>query len=224
MSTLGGALAQIRRQMGCTQVQFASLLGVSQTTVSAREADTANVPASDLQLLAKRTGMTVVATELGWSVADVSLFESPRTAEPVTIDVSPSSRAGLRIFGDVGAGGPATVYDEDVRCDPSHELARHSDYLMRVHGDSMEPLLLDGDIIGVSRHSPFYNGDVVVLEETGDNSHQVKVFWGERANGTVVFGSYNPTHQPEVYSRGAFRVIGTVWGVWRPGHVKARAF
>lgn len=250
MQTLGQALVDLRRQAGLSQEDVARIVERSQPVVSLREAGRSQIPASDLAKLAAASGLTIVATPHGWGVvraaggaddltARLKAFGS--TEDPSMPEITLQIKAGLPVHPrrdhaldpdedapfslpllGRAAAGPGSWNDEaelETVSVASRWLTR-LDGAILVHGDSMEPLLRDGDLVGVRLHEDYEVGDVVVAV-AGAGECIIKVFGG-LVNGLVVLNSANLAHPPVVGAPDQLDIQGVAYGLLRAERLRVR--
>ena len=69
------------------------------------------------------------------------------------------------------------------------------DGLVNVRGDSMEPLLEHGDVVGLRKVESIREGDVIIAQHLGDDTIYIKVYGGHNEeSGTVYLLSINPSY------------------------------
>ncbi len=142
MTDLPTALVAARQRSGLSQTQLAERLGVRSSTVSRREAGALQVLAPDLVRLAQALGVRFAVGQDGWELLEP---EPPFTPNPDR-DGDVGGRLGVPGLG-LGAAGSGVLNERpDGRTlDLDREWLRHVDGLADVRGDSMQPVLYDGD-------------------------------------------------------------------------------
>ena len=83
-----------------------------------------------------------------------------------------------------------------VPCDKMKGI--NPDFVVEVHGDSMEPDITDGSLIAVQKSAEIKNGDMVVV--VYDNRALVKKIFFQ--NGVVTLQSLNPRYAPIMIKKG----------------------
>lgn len=149
-------LKALRKDRGMTQKQMAEKLFVTQATVSAWECGVAMPDGNKLQSLAQILNVTVS-----------SLIGDDTKSIGVTIPV----------LGRVQAGIPIEMISEilDYEEIPS-DMAERGDYFgLLVRGDSMNPRILDGDVVIVRCQPDVENGDIAVVAVNGDSATVKKI-------------------------------------------------
>ena len=110
----------------------------------------------------------------------------------------------LPLVGVVGAG-PFDILNEDawdekrtVQARLLAERPKRECVAMEVMGDSMEPYLLEGDVLVVHRQSYAVNGNIIVAYDPALNGYTVKRY---KQNGDkVILEPYNGQYAPMVYN------------------------
>ncbi len=83
--------------------------------------------------------------------------------------------------------------------DIGHDMAKQGEYFaLKVHGDSMEPRIQDGDIVIVRKQKEIENGDVAVVT-VGDSEASVKKI--VKYEGGITLIPYNPKYDPVPYTK-----------------------
>jgi repressor LexA len=123
----------------------------------------------------------------------------------------PGSQVRLPVLGRVPAGFPVEAIEhaeDNLVLDKS--LAQGADFILRVHGDSMAPDILDGDRVLVKRCPLAENGQTVIAH-VGDDAATVKRL--RREGREAWLEPTNPAYKP---IRGKpFKVVGRVLGLVR---------
>ncbi len=121
------------------------------------------------------------------------------------------SKEGLPILGSVPAGVPAEALENpEERLSLDGTLAKDADFFLRIKGDSMEPELLDGDLVIVRKVQTAEDGDLVVARiDQGDATAKrfrrtSREVWLEPANA-----KYKPIREKP------FTIIGRIVGMAR---------
>jgi len=212
---VGRLLRLLRLRGGLEQHKLASLLGVSQPTISRWEAGL-GAPSPDQAQAWVSACRDAVGDALATEVADaVGLALRDGGAEDVAGIDAQLRRLTMKVAGggtgaydqlipyyaDVAAGigeaqeqravprqqlsVPREVYERDPGC-----------YALRVSGDSMAPQLLDGDLVVVSPAAPLLDGCIVAayIEPDGDVVKVYRVLPG----GVVVLQPVNPAYESVV--------------------------
>lgn len=191
----------MRMSRNMTQRDLAKALGVSSSTIAMYEtarrepnietmealADTFNVPLSSI------TG------------------NNKPTLPPGLIPISDLQRHRIPVLGSMAAGEP--IYDEEFP-DVVVDGPLDADFALRVHGDSMQPGYLDGDLVFL-RSVPDvpHNGSVCAVSV--DNEAALKHVF--RYSDHVLLTSDNQQYEPMQYSFAEhdIRILGVPVGFLR---------
>lgn len=169
---LASILKNLRQERGLTQSDLARQLNVSQQAVAKWEAGRA-YPTSELLLSLANTFAVSTDYLLGQQAA------------------TPSG-VWLPIVGQVKAGYNALAYEEDY----GHELANvqspEQHFYLLVQGDSMEPLIHNGDLALIRQQPSLENGDLGVVIY-GDDESTLKRF--RKQKGRVLLEPFNPMYK-----------------------------
>ena len=80
----------------------------------------------------------------------------------------------------------------------SEELARTGDFFgLRIHGDSMEPKISDGDIVIVRQQEDAESGDIVIATVNGDEATCKRL---RKYRDGIELVSNNPTYAPMFFN------------------------
>jgi len=207
MSIFGQRLKMLRQEKGIKQEELAQMLNISRKTISAYETGRANPQMDTIQKVAKIFGVTVD-------------FLLGNTDSPVPVPTPHVEKFDVRyipVYNGVCAGNKGTYPEGNVIIDhipiPAHLNGKFG---IRVHGDSMEPEIHDGDFVIVDPEIQIEHGDkvVVILEEPYSSTPCafVKIF--RKQNGVVILQSINSNYAPIVLQR-PFHIVGKVVGLYR---------
>ena len=177
-------LKELREKAGYSQAQLAIKLGVRQSTVGMWENGT-NKPKN--MMLEKLANMFGVSTDylLGRTVSEI-----------------PSSPDAIRIpvLGTIPAGVPLEAIEDvlDYEEIPA-AMARGGKefFALQIHGDSMEPVYLDGDVVILSKSDTCESGQDCAVRINGDEATFKRV---RRSLGGIVLQPLNSDYAPLVYT------------------------
>lgn len=189
-------LKQLRHERGYSQQKLAQKLNVSRSTVAMWETGSSE---PSLQMIQR------IADVLSVSVAE--LFGEP---------ADPSAHKGILIpvLGCVQAGLPNEAVEDVLDYEEiTPELASTGEFFaLRVRGDSMEPRMVEGDVVIVRKQDNADSGDIVVALVNGDEATIKRL--KKRPEGILLIAN-NPTYEPMFFSNREIRelpvrVIGKV--------------
>jgi len=196
---LGRRLAQARVEAGLSQAALAEHLCVSTRMITYYEAGTKMPTADRLLQVARALGKSV-----SWLFADSEAESGEALPVPLYDEVpaGPAREAGQAALGTVHV--------------PARWLrGRGEVYCLRVRGRSMEPLLMEGDVIAVRRQPDAENGQVVVVGLPGEaDAGDFTVKRLARRGDRLVLKAENPSY-PALAPEGPVRIEGIVVGVIR---------
>lgn len=116
-------------------------------------------------------------------------------------DSSQPKKKGVRIpvYGNVAAGIPLdAVTDIEDWEEITEEMAVSGDYIaLRIHGDSMEPRMTNGDVVIVRLQPDVDSGDMAIVLVNGDQATCKRV---QKTVEGIMLVSTNPAYAPMFYS------------------------
>lgn len=113
-----------------------------------------------------------------------------------------SKRTGTKIpvLGNVAAGMPITAIEGADYDDPDAweeipaDMAKSGEYFaLRIHGDSMEPRMQNGDVVIVHIQSDVNSGDIAIVRVNGDEATCKKI---KKTQQGLMLLSLNPDYEP----------------------------
>lgn len=206
--TLGQRIRQLRLEHGFSQEELGAKIGVQKAAINKYETGTVvNLKPAIIEGLAKAL-YTTPAYLMGWedSFAVLSGSEIEILRDP------PRITAMRPIVATAKAGWNGAVQAEYEGMRPVTDLANPEEYVwIRVSGDSMEPVLQDGDYILVHLQNSAENGNIVVAIVDGDEA-TIKRF--ERQNGIVLLKPENRQYPTRLLTGDALETL-YIYGVVR---------
>lgn len=127
-----------------------------------------------------------------------------------------SQRAGvaINVLGRVAAGIPINAITEIIDTEEiSEDLAKTGDFFaLKIKGDSMEPRIVDGDVVIVKQQEDAENGDTVIALVNGDDAVCKRL---RKYRDGVELISNNPAYAPMFFDKETIetkpvRIIGKV--------------
>ncbi len=187
---IGERIKMLRTQQGLTLEEVGTRVGVGKSTVRKWESgQIANMRRDKIALLAKALNVTPTYL-MGWKE------ESAPDQRPLPAGLMPVHKRRIPILGHVAAGVPIMAereYEEFE--DDTYGIS--CDYVLRVEGDSMEPRVLNGDIVYVRQQPDVDDGQIAVVGV--DDSVTLKVVY-HLPNGLQLV-SLNPKYKPMIYTQ-----------------------
>lgn len=192
--SVGKLIYDRRTELGITQKEVADFVGVSEATVSRWESGHIdNMRRDRIAALSKILRLSPLAI---MGIDDTDL--STRLPNMVSID---ARTFRVPIVGRVAAGRPI-VADEEIigyeYIDNKYSKDGHEYFGLRIVGKSMEPTIMDGDIVIVRRQSYVENGEIAIVLIDGEEATAKEV--KESADGITLIGHNTAVYTPHFYS------------------------
>lgn len=199
--TIGEKIKQARLAKGYTQEELGNLVGVKKAAINKYE--------SGIVQNLKRSMIAKLADAL--DIDPVSLIGFDDQLPKDIIPISQLQRHRIPVLGSMAAGEP--VYDPEFP-DVVVDGPLDADFALRVHGDSMQPGYLDGDLVFL-RSVPDvpHNGSICAVSV--DNEAALKHVF--RYPDHVLLTSDNQQYEPMQYSFAEhdIRILGVPVGFLR---------
>lgn len=191
METMGERIKRLRQLKGITQEDLAKIVGLQrgaiakyeigivenmkQTTIK-RMADFFDVKPSYLMCLEDKTD------ELGNPVVSVPLL------------------------GTVKAGYDYLAEENWIgTVDIKKQLADTGEFFaLKIHGDSMFPVLVENDTVIIKKQDDFENGDIVVALINGDEATVKK---GKKSDNSILLQPLNTNYEPLIFTKEEMETI-----------------
>ena len=171
-------LHECRLASGETLEQVAALVGVNKTTVMRWEnGNTSRISRPALDLLARHFGVTAA-----WLEGEKGALKNAASGRWIEEHALPyGALSEVPILGSVRAGYGGAVVEEITGYEPApaSSLQRDEAYFwLTVTGDSMEPILCEGDLVLVRKQTSVDNGSMAVVLVGGEEGLVKKIFYG----------------------------------------------
>jgi repressor LexA len=180
----------LRKKHGLTQAALAEMLHVHQTAVSQWEKGR-TVP--DIEQIKELSTIFNVPMECIADMQAVHAYGNTSTAAP---------KHGVRIpvLGSVAAGIPLeAVTDVEDYEEIPEALAAGGEYVaLRIHGDSMEPRMLEGDVVIVRVQETIESGETAIVMVDGGEATCKRI---KKTPDGLMLISNNPAYEPMFYTR-----------------------
>lgn len=154
---------------------------------------------------AKQDGVKILADALDinpvWLMGyDVSMDKNIKTDELGNPVVS------IPLLGTVKAGYNYLAEENWIgSVDINKQLADTGDFFaLKIHGDSMFPVLIEDDIVIVKKQDDFDNGDIVVALINGNEATVKKA---KRNNNSILLQPLNTTYEPLIFTNDEIKSI-----------------
>ena len=192
--SVGKLIYDRRTELGITQKEVADFVGVSEATVSRWESGHIdNMRRDRIAALSKILRLSPLAI---MGIDDTDL--SSRLPDMVPID---ARTFRVPIVGRVAAGRPIVADEEIVGyeyIDNKYSKDGHEYFGLRIVGKSMEPTIMDGDIVIVRRQNYVENGEIAIVLIDGEEATAKEV--KESAEGLTLIGHNAAVYTPHFYS------------------------
>lgn len=192
--SVGKLIYDRRTELGITQKEVADFVGVSEATVSRWESGHIdNMRRDRIAALSKILRLSPLAI---MGIDDTDL--STRLPDMVPID---ARTFRVPIVGRVAAGRPIVADEEIVGyeyIDNRYSKDGHEYFGLRIVGKSMEPTIMDGDIVIVRRQNYVENGEIAIVLIDGEEATAKEV--KESADGITLIGHNTAVYTPHFYS------------------------
>lgn len=196
--TVGERIKILREQFGYSQVDFADKLNVSKQTLYKYENNiVTNIPSDKIEAAAHLVHVSP-SYLMGWD------------------DSGKPSRKGvvINVLGRVAAGIPINAIEDIIDTEeiPEDMAATGEFFGLQIHGNSMEPRMIEGDIVIVRQQDDAESGDIVIAMVNGDEATCKKLVKYPEGISLV---SFNTTYEPMFFSnieiqQKPVRIIGKV--------------
>lgn len=113
----------------------------------------------------------------------------------------------IPILGTVKAGYDYLAQENWVgTIDVETSLVGNGDeyFALKVHGDSMSPVLIEDDIVIIKKQNDFENGDIVVAIINGDEATIKK---GKKSDNSILLQPLNSAYEPLIFTKEEMKTI-----------------
>lgn len=193
-------LRNIMNVNGKTQVDLIKDLGITRSAISTWVNGTRLPRMDKVDMLAKY-----------FNCKRSDLIEEPKEEAP-----APPARKGvtIKVLGRVAAGIPIDAIEDIIDEEEiPEEMARTGEYFgLKIKGDSMSPMIIDGDIVIVRKQEDADTDDIVIAIVNGNDGCCKKL--RKLSNGVMLI-SINPSYEPMIFTQADIdtipvRIIGRV--------------
>ncbi|WCE44321.1 XRE family transcriptional regulator [Lactiplantibacillus plantarum] len=116
----------------------------------------------------------------------------------------------LPLVGKSAANPTELTYgDVEIEHDDFTDVPHGADTAIRIQGDSMEPLIHDGQIIFYHRQEEVENGEIAIVEIDGDGVTCKQIYY-DYTSDEVILRSINKKYEPRHVKDDQVRIIGRV--------------
>lgn len=140
-----------------------------------------------------------------YTYAEEQLHEQESTIEENNICYLPT------VDNSAAAANPAELAYGDVTIENQQfvDVPDGADFAVPIHGNSMEPVIQDGDYVFVKTQNHIENGEIALVEIDGDGVTCKKIFFNPET-GSIILHSLNAEYDDREIDPDRVRVIGKV--------------
>lgn len=198
--TLGKILRDARVAIGLTQSDAAKRVGVTFQNISSWERGKSKIDIESLSTLCSLYDISVTGV--------LTIADGDDSFEP------PSRGVKIPVLGTVAAGIPIEAVEEILDYEEiTPQMAACGEYFaLQIRGSSMEPRMVEGDVVIVRQQSDVDSGDIAVVLVNGNEATVKKI--RKQENGLSLIPS-NPSYDvmfftPQEVESLPVRIIGKV--------------
>lgn len=196
-----------RKAKGLTQKELAEKANISRSYLADLEQDRYNPSLDTLFEIATALGISVyrlmglpdtsALNDVSYDLLAMTAYDNGLDA---ALELLQKQKTMVPVLGDVAAGLPMYAEENIIDYEElSPDIVREGDELfgLRIKGRSMEPRMLDGDVVIVRKQEDVDNGDIAVVLVNGDSATVKKIKKGP--DGLMLIPN-NPAFEPMFYS------------------------
>lgn len=185
--SFGAKLKKCRKDMSLSQKEFGQKIGVAESTVSLYES---NKRFPDADTLKKISALFEVSLDYLLGNAPAKTVQQKTTGRGVRIPV----------LGRVVAGIPIEAVEEILDYEEiTPELAASGEFFaLKIRGHSMEPRMMEGDVVIVRRQDDVESGDVAIVLVNGNEATVKRV--KKQEDGITLIATNTSVYEPHYYS------------------------
>lgn len=194
---IGEKISELMAKRGTNAKELANKIGVTPSTIySLIQRGSSRI---DVNLLIK------IANALGTTADELIAGERKGYIH--------TTRRVIPVYGRIAAGKPMEMTEDIIgEADITYLPSDHEYIALKINGRSMEPALMDGDIVIVSRQPDVENGEIAVVAVNGGDATCKRVY--KYSNG-VRLVPINPEFEPIILNKQEIdeipvRIIGKV--------------
>ena len=191
-------LKELRKAKKMSQESLASILGVTQATLSGWENEKYEIDNKSLMKCSEIFGVSIDYI-LGNIDEETHNILYKLAGEKYDLEHPPKKGIKIPVLGNVAAGIPIEAIEDIVDYEEiSEEMASRGEYFgLKIKGSSMEPRIKDSDVVIVRQQPEVESGDVAIVLVNGDSATCKKVVIND--NGITLI-PFNPTYDPVFYT------------------------
>lgn len=185
MSTIGKRIRNMREERKMTLDYVASKIGISKQTLSRYERGViTNIPSDKIEAIAEVFNVPP-ARIMGWKEDYYHIKNIEK--------VPPSHK--IPLIGDIACGEPITA-EENIEGYVGAPNEGHADFCLRCRGDSMSPMVDDGDLVFIRQQEEVETGETAAVLIGNEATLKHVYYNGE----SLILAANNPAYAPITYS------------------------
>lgn len=190
---MGERLKELRLKKGATQEEVGKIINVTKPTIMKYEKGLVeNLKRSSIEKLAKY-----------FDVAPSYLM----CLDENEIDCLGNPVTSIPILGTVKAGYDYLAQENWIgTIDVETSLVGNGNeyFALKVHGNSMSPVLIEDDIVIIKKQNDFENGDIVVAIINGNEATIKK---GKKSDSSILLQPLNSAYEPLIFTKEEMKTI-----------------
>ena len=188
MSTLGSRIKNLRIEKRMTGDELGKVLGISKSTISLYEHNK-STPDDNI----KKKICSYFNVSFDWLMG-ISPIRS------VGINHHPGKGGQIPDLGCIATGIPIETTEDILDYEEiTPELAATGKFFaLKIHGRSMEPRMLDGDVVIVKRQDDVESGDIAIILVNGNEATVKRV--KKQTDGITLIATNTSVYEPHFYS------------------------
>lgn len=198
-------------EKGVKPNQVTKALGLS--TAAATQWKNGSVPhPTTIKKLADYFGVTVEYLIRDESVSSTAALAVRMARDPAFAASVQNRGVRVPVYGNVAAGIPIeAITDIEDYEEISQEMAAKGEYAaLRIHGDSMEPRMADGDVVIVRLQETIESGETAIVMVNGGDATCKKIM---RTPDGITLIATNPKYAPMFYTNKQIEELPVrIWG------------
>ncbi|GAB6091751.1 helix-turn-helix domain-containing protein [Furfurilactobacillus curtus] len=234
---LGPSIKRIRKEKHLTQKDLGKMTGFSQNTVSQHESGSRVIDEKAILKYSQALGVTPQElfnsylvkeslekdrfikdpsqTNIDNTVDILKKLEEPRQQNVYNyadnqLKEQNGKVVNLPLVGKSAANPTELTYgDVEIEHDDFTDVPHGADTAIRIQGDSMEPLIHDGQIIFYHQQEEVENGEIAIVEIDGDGVTCKQICY-DYTSDEVILRSINKKYEPRRVKDDQVRIIGRV--------------
>lgn len=201
MNSFGAKLKNCRKDMSLSQRELGQKIGVAESTISLYESNKRFPDAETLQKIS--------------SLFNVSLDYLLGNVSRKKLVTSTGRGVRIPVLGRVVAGIPIDAIEEIIDYEEiPKEMADTGEFFaLKVKGASMEPRILEGDVVIVRKQEDVESGDIAIVLINGNDATVKRV--KKQKDGITLIANNISVYEPHYYSNDEItqlpvRILGKV--------------